>query len=55
MNPYVILTDSACDIVPETLTLWGVKAISLTFRFNGEDKEYGNDAPCPPVTSPWAH
>ena len=43
MNPYVILTDSACDIVPETLTLWGVKAISLTFRFNGEDKEYGND------------
>ena len=43
MNPYVILTDSACDIVPETLASWGVKAISLTFRFDGEDKEYAND------------
>lgn len=43
MNPFVILTDTACDIIPETLALWDVKAISLTFRFNGEDKEYGND------------
>ena len=43
MNPYVILTDSACDIIPETLKDWGVKYISLTFRFQDEDKEYAND------------
>ena len=43
MNPYVILTDSACDIIPETLKEWGVKYISLTFRFSDEDKEYAND------------
>ena len=43
MNPYVILTDSACDIIPETLQEWGVKYISLTFRFGGDDKEYAND------------
>ena len=43
MNPYVILTDSACDIVPETLKEWGVGYISLTFRFQDEDKEYAND------------
>lgn len=43
MNPYVILTDSGCDIVPETLAQWGVKYTSLTFRFHGEDKEYAND------------
>ena len=43
MSSYVILTDSACDIVPETLAEWGVKSISLTFRFNDEDKEYDND------------
>lgn len=43
MNPYVILTDSACDIIPETLSDWGVGYISLTFRFQDEDKEYEND------------
>ena len=43
MNPYVILTDSGCDIIPETLSEWKVKYISLTFRFNGEEKEYEND------------
>ena len=43
MNPYVILTDSACDIIPETLREWGVGCISLTFRFQDEDKEYEND------------
>ena len=42
MNPYVILTDSACDIIPETLKEWGVGCISLTFRFQDEDKEYEN-------------
>ena len=40
MNPYVIFTDSACDIVPKTLHAWNVKYVSLTFRFQDEDKEY---------------
>lgn len=42
-SPYVILTDSACDIIPETLAQWGVGCILLTFCFNGEDHEYAND------------
>ena len=42
MNNYVIFTDSACDIAPELLSEWGVEYLSLTFRFEGEDKEYGN-------------
>lgn len=43
MNKYIIYTDSACDIKPEMLEEWGVKSVALTFRFNGEDKEYGNN------------
>lgn len=43
MKEYVIFTDSACDIAPETLQAWGVKARSLTFRFDGEEKEYSNE------------
>lgn len=39
---YVIYTDSACDISPEVLAEWGVPYLSLTFRFDGEDREYGN-------------
>ncbi len=42
MNNYVIFTDSACDLAPELLREWGVECLSLTFRFEGEDKEYGN-------------
>ncbi len=42
MSEYVIYTDSACDIKPEILSEWGVGYKSLTFRFNGEDKEYSN-------------
>ena len=40
MNSYTIFTDSACDIIPETLQTWNVKYVSLTFRFQDEDKEY---------------
>ncbi|MBE6620729.1 MAG: DegV family protein [Ruminococcaceae bacterium] len=40
MNPYVIYTDSACDIVPETLSSWGVSSVSLTFRIDGGETEY---------------
>lgn len=43
MRDYVIFTDSACDIRPELLSEWGVPYRSLTFRFDGEEKEYSND------------
>lgn len=43
MRDYVIFTDSACDIKPELLSQWGVFYRSLTFRFDGEEKEYSND------------
>ncbi len=42
MSEYVIYTDSACDIAPEILEKWGVLSQSLTFRFDGEGKEYKN-------------
>lgn len=40
MNPYVIYTDSACDIVPATLKAWNVPYVSLTFRIGGDETEY---------------
>lgn len=43
MSNYVIITDSACDISTEILNDWNVKYINLTFRFDGEEKEYSND------------
>lgn len=42
MGKFIIHTDSACDISPDVLAAWGVKFTSLTFRFDGEDKEYAN-------------
>ena len=42
MNEYIIFTDSACDIAPELLKEWGVKYQNLTFRFEGDDREYSN-------------
>ena len=42
MRDYVIYTDSGCDISPAKLAEWGVPYKSLTFRFNGEEKEYEN-------------
>ena len=42
MNEYIIFTDSACDIKLDVLKEWGVECFDLTFRFNGEDKEYSN-------------
>jgi len=39
MKDYVIFTDSACDITPETLKEWGVYSCSLTFRFQDSEKE----------------
>ena len=43
MNPYVIFTDSGCDIVPSLLNEWGVRCVSLAFRFNHIDKDFLND------------
>jgi fatty acid-binding protein DegV len=46
MNPYVILSDSACDIPADLLAAWSVRSVSLTFRFTDEDREYAeNDIP----------
>ena len=42
MNEYVMFTDSACDIKPELLKSWGVECIDLSFRFDGENREYFN-------------
>ena len=37
---FIIITDTGCDIKPEILESWGIKALSLSFRFIDEDKEY---------------
>jgi len=49
MKDYIVLTDSACDIKRELLAEWGVEYRSLTFRFDGNEKEYGNDDMQPSV------
>lgn len=43
MNNYVLFTDSCCDMAASVLKEWQVESISLTFRFDGEDKDYQND------------
>ena len=43
MSNYVIFTDSACDIVPSLLSEWGVRCVSLAFRFDHIDKDFLND------------
>ena len=43
MNNYVIFTDSACDIVPSLLEQWGVRSVSLGFRFDHIDKDFLNE------------
>ncbi len=42
-NNYIICADSACDIVPEALAEWGVKRVSLAFRFDHIDQDFLND------------
>lgn len=42
MRDYVIYTDSGCDLAPALLAEWGIPYKSLTFRFDGEEKEYDN-------------
>lgn len=43
MANYIICTDSACDIHPDTLASWGVPCVKLTYHFEGEDKEYTDE------------
>lgn len=46
MNDFVIYTDSPCDIAPATLAEWGVSSSALSFRFDGEERDYrDNDLP----------
>ena len=43
MNQYAIFTDSACDITPEVLADWGVRCVSLEFRFDHLDRDFKNE------------
>lgn len=43
MNNYVIFTDSACDLAPAILAEWGVRSVSLMFRFDHIDKDFLNE------------
>lgn len=40
MNDYVIFADTGCDILPERLAEWGVQTVDLTFRPEGEKRDY---------------
>ncbi len=42
MNKYVIITDSGCDLSPEMLNEMGIIPLELSFRFDGDDKQYSN-------------
>ena len=42
MRDFIIYTDSGCDLSPAFLAKEGVSYDSLTFRFDGEEKEYKN-------------
>lgn len=43
MANYIIFTDSACDLGPERLSNLGVKCISLTLNYSGDETVYYND------------
>ena len=43
-NDYVILSDSACDMTPETLDSWGVQTLPLLFRFDGTEEDLPDGA-----------
>ena len=42
MSNYIIFTDSSSDIKSNILADWGVKYVSLTFRFSDAETEYKN-------------
>lgn len=43
MKDYIIFTDSSCDLSAEALSERGVYSASLSFRFDGDGKEYSNN------------
>ena len=43
MSNFAIFTDSACDLSPELLAQWQVRAVSLNFRFVGNDTLYSDN------------
>ena len=46
MAEYVLITDSACDILPEKLREWDVELIRLAYLFTDDGKEMlDNDQP----------
>ena len=46
MAEYVLITDSACDILPEKLQEWKVELIRLPYLFTDDGKELlDNDQP----------
>lgn len=46
MSEFTIVTDSGCDIAPETLDRWDVRCIDLNFMFRDGEKAYtGRDIP----------
>ncbi len=40
MKNYQIISDTGCDIAPELMKQWDVLCADMTFRFDGEDREY---------------
>ncbi len=49
MKDFVIFTDSGSDLPIALMEEWGVRSLDLTFRFEDEDKEYGNGEMAPKV------
>ena len=46
MAEYVLITDSACDILPEKLQEWGVELVRMPYLFTDDGKELlDNDQP----------
>lgn len=42
MENYIIFADTGCDIQPSLLAEWGIPSLDLTFKFDGDDKDYLN-------------
>ena len=42
MQNYVLFTDCACDISPELLAQWNVPFVSMTVKFDDEEKSFQN-------------
>lgn len=47
MKDFVIFTDSGSDLPIALMEEWGVRSLDLTFRFENEEKEYGNGEMAP--------